>query len=266
VWAHAAGEVDSVQEPELAVAVVGREQPAWLAGLRADTALVEPSAVEPGLNALLARTTAPVFLAVQPDDQMKPEALRKLARTLQSASAAVAGATGDAAYLRSNGESRRVGALYLSAPAPNLARLALPHPVLFRTEALRAAGGWQPGEAEWPRRTHRHRRLLARLLETGRRLIAVRAFLGCSAPYTRAVHTPDLHAQLQQLLYQSVTVLAGRHTASGRVAAVTPDLLTLARPDGQLLLVPVDRIQAVRTEPPAKPPPPGPAPPPVSWP
>ena len=125
----------------------------------------------------------------------------------------------------------------------DLALGRLPTPVLFRTGALRQAGGWRPGEADWTRRPFRHRALLARLLEHGS-LIAIDHPLGTVALPGGG---PGLLDLLQSLLFRRVhvTTRRPRQAIEGRIAAITPALLTLAAPGGQVILLPVERIAAV---------------------
>jgi hypothetical protein len=244
---------------KLAVAVVGAPVPDWLAQVpAAEPALIDARAVEAGLNGLLEQTSAPMLVAVQADDAIDPQGLLAVARVLATASPAVAGATGSSIHLSfDDGAARGVAPVHLQAPGGMPGRL--PHPVLLRTEALRAAGGWRPGEAGWPDRSRRHRHLLARLLAAGRRIIAVHALLGRMAPFAASAE-PSLAGVLQQLLYQTVTVQAGTRTLTGRVAALTAEMLTLAGPDGQVHLLPVARLNSVRPGAPAPPAPPD------SWP
>ena len=244
---------------KLAVAVVGAPVPDWLAQVpAAEPALIDAGSVEDGLNQLLEQTSAPMLVAVQADDAIDPQGLLAVARVLATASPAVAGATGRSVHLLLDGGAPCcVAPVHLQAPGGVPGRL--PHPVLLRTEALRAAGGWRPGEAGWPDRSQRHRHLLARLLAAGRRILAVHAPLGRMAAFAAAAG-PSLAGVLQQLLYQTVTVQAGARTLTGRVAALTAEMLTLAGPDGQVHLLPVARLSSVRPGAPEEPAPP------TSWP
>lgn len=230
----------------LAIAVVGGRVPGWVAAIDPLSAdLVEPGAVEDGLNRALARTDAPFFLPVQAEDRLEPAGVLALLGGLRRAPGEAVAAVAPAEQVRRDGGLRRAPATPADSRQALLALGRLATPVLFRTGALRAAGGWRPGEASWGRRAFRHRGLLARLLEQGGRLIAVAHPLGVVARPGEG--DSSLYPILLSLLYKQVQVTARgpRERFVGRIAAVTPTLLTLAAPDGRIVLLPVERVAAV---------------------
>jgi hypothetical protein len=208
-------------------------------------ALVEPGSVEAGLNRLLAQTGAPCFLPVGAEDRLEPGAPERLAAALDRAGRGYVCAAGRSDRVRRDGTLRPVAARPLAGRAAVLAARRLPGPVLFRTEALRAAGGWRPGEAAWERRADRHRGLLARLLEGGA-LLAVDTYVGVVARASEA------GLPLSSFLYKPVTLAVEGERFCGRIAAVTPGLLTLVQADGRIVLIPTDKISSVAPDRPRK--------------
>jgi hypothetical protein len=233
--------------PQLAVALVGGPPPGWVRGLPAglaEVAAISRSPLEAGLNQALERTGAPFFLPVQANDRLEPTGVAALLDALRASPLAI-GATAAADQVRRGGGLRRTPPAAVAGGSALLALRRLPTPVLFRSAALQQAGGWREGEAAWHLRPWRHRGLLLRLLEGGGRLIATDAYLG-----EVALPGPDgpdeIRDVLEQLLYHRVTVTGDGLQETGRIAAVTPELLTLAAADEQVTLVPVARISAVR--------------------
>ncbi|HEY3366143.1 MAG TPA: hypothetical protein VGK74_13910 [Symbiobacteriaceae bacterium] len=259
----------------VAIAAIGRTQPDWVRDLPPGTAeahLVSPESfrtVEDGLNDVLARTRAPFFLPVQADDRLRPEGLAALVDTLRQAPPGAMGAVAPTDQVRRDGTLRPTPA---TAPVDRAMLLGLPRistPVLMRTAALRAAGGWQPGEAAWERRAGRHRRLLARMLEGDGYLVASNEDLGVitraepfgsgvttgaqtGAPTGTRSGTPapaDLRQVLARLLYLPVAITGagGELNARGRLASLNGDLVTLATDAGGVMLIRLDEISAVET-------------------
>jgi hypothetical protein len=240
----------------LLLAVVGGSGvPPWAGGLPGGLARVTPVAapVERGFNRALASAPEPFFLAAQADDRLDPTGLLRLLDALRNAPPAVAGATGRTDRVRRSGGLAAVAARTFASSREVLGASRLPHPVLLRTAALRAAGGWHPGEAAWEQRPNRQRGLLARLAEAGP-IIGCAVYLGevavAALPPSLEDATPmgspaDLHHVLEGLLYRRVKVSGQGLAATGRVAAVTPALLTLAVDGGEITLLPMERITAL---------------------
>lgn len=239
----------------VAIAVVGGPEPAWVRQLppgMAETHIVRVGAVEDGLNGALAASRAPCLLPVQADDRIRPEGLLALVDTLQHAPPAAVGAVAPAEQVRRDGGLRFTPATPAANPPDLLALGRIGTPVLFRTAALRDAGGWRPGEAAWGDRAHRHRTLLARLLENGH-LVAAPENLGTIArpgPVSRPDPPPvpgDLPAALAKLLYHPVAITGagGELNARGRIAALNDGLVTLATEGGGVMLIKLSEISAV---------------------
>lgn len=220
---------------------MGSAAPGWAAQLP-DVTLVAPGDVEAGLNALLARTGAPLLLPVQSDDQLNSAAIVRLARALQEAPGSFVCAAGTVEQVRRDGSVRQVTAAPLAGSRAVLGARRLPTPVLFRTAALRAAGGWRRGEACWEHRSRRHQALLARLLCAGQ-LLPVAEHLGTVA---RVGAAPALPAVLRDLLLKPVTVEGPGFRVTGRLAALTDHLATVVSGTAPVTLIPVERITAVQ--------------------
>ncbi|HYG58088.1 MAG TPA: hypothetical protein VD902_08515, partial [Symbiobacteriaceae bacterium] len=187
-------------------------------------------------------TAAPFFLPVQSGDVLEPATLRRMLRAPPHAVAV----TADTLQVTHQGGLRPVLAASFHSRSDLLANRRLPTPILFATAALRRAGGWRPGEACWARRAWRHRPLLARLLAQGP-VLAVRRPLGTAA-MARPFAEPgrqSLYGVLDGLMLHRVALFGPALHAEGRVAALTPALLTLAAGDGALMLIPLAQITAV---------------------
>lgn len=243
---HAPGmtpEVIFLPELSLAIAVVGTAIPTWARGLPAEAENVG-TMPEDGLNSLLSKTRAASILPVDPRDQLDPGAVARLARALLSAPSCYSCAAGVVDQVRRDGTVRRVTPGALRSPRDVVTALRLPTPILFRTGALRAAGGWRRGEACWEHRSHRHRGLMARLLE-GSAMLPFREHLGTVARVEASECRADLTGTLQQLVFRHVTLDGAGLRASGRIVALTQDLVTLVNDDAPVTLVPVRHISAI---------------------
>lgn len=226
-------------------------------------AIEGPARAERLLNTRLRRTTAPYFLLTARAAPPDPALLRELLRCLRSAPPAVVGV--------------HAGGLYLPNTATLLRRQWTPDPVLLRTAALRQTGGWRTGEANWADTRRRHLPLLARLLHLGP-ILGARpdpATTGTTPnpATTKARPDPakpggtraqprapaDILPLLRPLLFRRVRLTGSGLDATGRIAAATAGLVTLADRAGGLTLLPTDRIQAVTALP-------DPDPPPAAWP
>lgn len=242
-----------MNRPLIAMPVVGAAIPPELEsipGAMAEPSLVNPErlpSVEAGLNEALARTGASFLLPVQSGDRIRPAGLQSLLDALRGAPAEVFGAAGATDRVSHDGSRRRSRAVPLANPRSLDALRRTPGLILFRTGVLRSAGGWRPGEAAWGRRPHRHRALLARLLAVGATLLAVDVIIGVVA-LPHGGSCGGVQQLLRDLLYRrvAVTCAGGRLTLTGRVAAVSPELLTLATGREQIALVPMSEIAAVR--------------------
>ncbi|HYF94230.1 MAG TPA: hypothetical protein VD969_18590 [Symbiobacteriaceae bacterium] len=230
-------------ELPVALAVVGDAVPAWASRI-AGAVLLDPgryTAIEDGFNEMLASTRAPCILPVAAGDQLDSGAVLRLAGSLAKAPGCYSCAAGPVDQVRRDGTIRRVSPSILAASRCVHTALRLPTPILFRTGALRAAGGWRRGEACWEHRSRRHRALLARLLANSS-LLAGGEYLGTVA---RVGSAPSLRETLEHLLFQEVTLDGPCLQVSGRIVAVTPDLVTLAETNAPVTLVPVKHIAAV---------------------
>lgn len=231
----------------VALAVVGSAVPAWARRLP-EAELIDPGTVETALNQLLARTGAPFLLPVQADDQLQPDAIFRLAHELQAAGRRRPCAAGVTDQVRRDGARRRVQAAPLTEWRSVLTALRLPTPILFRTGALRAVGGWRQGEACWEHRSQRHRGLLARLLAGGGALLASGEYLGTAARVSSncpPAAAPTLEGALKHLLFRPITLEGPGFQVSGRLAALTPSLATLVQENAPITLIPVSKITAV---------------------
>ncbi|HWI61408.1 MAG TPA: hypothetical protein VNT75_06210 [Symbiobacteriaceae bacterium] len=222
---------------------MGAAPPGWAANLP-EVTVVDPGSVEFGLNALLARTRAPLLLPVQSNDDLDPSAVAQLARALHGAPGSFVCAAGTVDQVRRDGTIRRVEAAPLAGSRAVLEALHLPGPVLFRTAALRTAGGWRQGDACWEHRSRRHRALLARLLCRGA-LLPAGVHLGTVARVAPDCGR-DLPAALRDLLLKHVTVEGPGFRVSGRLAALSPHLATVVAGTAPVTLIPLERITAVQ--------------------